>query len=965
MPLSTQMAPYSMNVNTGVEERTRGCSPPRTPNSGVVRKRDTSSHSQNVRPSPRETFLDDSTPIDSAASGGVDNGAGRDSHDLSFSPRHITRDSVVDKMLLSLDQFSSGDAPIPTNNTGRRSSSREDTGDGQLSGTQFSSPTSKGGRSRGHTHSSSWSSEYDLQADESSSRFSSRFARGRRSNSSSNFQSALGRIDSVRAEPYSARGKVFLAQRAAAPGERQLPTHLHGGKKGSKSSGSSVDFGRAQTLGLNSWASPTRQRSSSFDYGQGDRNVHEARSNMIADSLISNGKVDPASIIGYDAAPTPVVRVGPRKRHSPPPISYPSRSIYAPPQAPPLTRDTSYNSLLRSQGVDEGIAITNATNRKGRPNEFQGSSNSRELPPLPAFVDPPPAPSPTTSRRKPSIPLTQEVTYPPKERPGFFRRVFGSSRNHTPTVCDLYPSQMSRAQTPMSMYNDHSGDTSHPHVASQVNLSSKEQIPKQNLPGRKEQSPPLTKKTSSFFRRRKKSVSEHTAPPATPLQLQTVRDAERATQSSPVSSLRKVMDPYIKSPVGSPQYFYDSKEHFDMNEENKSGLTQRSLTAQLPYRDAPGKEVESEPRDHKEKTRASSSANGTNPIRNHPVDARDVIDDSFLQDSSGNEEKGGHFNSSNKKLPPIPAESMFTKGIKWSNENEKQHKISRKGENATVNNPNAEITIPKSSWRHPNFLRSTHAQTPVAISQVDKPIFTTEPSEPTDDTIPASPDEQTKLLEESKSSEKQLSGTKRLRKISGLTLPLEGTKESAKVSPSSSSDYRSASSLPIASNEDDDTVRRVPEICEPVEEAQPVNDSEPTNEDRERAKRIFDGDHDFVGKAGAAAWLGESSSVSARTRKAYMELFDASNMNILAALKAVCERLVIKAETQQVDRILDAFSTRWCECNPSHGFKATGKLAHDLMFSDESKGTTDQFRCGAYHLLLHSFTQHRSACCRH
>ncbi|KAI9707654.1 MAG: hypothetical protein M1836_000615 [Candelina mexicana] len=924
------MPPFQLNVKTGVEDGTKNFFPPQTPDSSVPRKKVTPSNTQHVRPSPRETFLDDSTPVDSAVGGGGENGLGRDSHDLSFPSRHITRDSVVDKMLLSLDQFSSTDEPAPTGDPGQPYSNQGDAGDGQLPNTQSTSPTSKGGRSRGHTHSSSLSSEYDLQADDSSSRFSSRFSRGRRSNSSSNFQSALGRIDSVRAEPYSARGKVFLAQRAAAPGERQLPTHLHGGKRGSKSSGSSVDFGYAQTLGSNNWASPTRQRASSFDYGHGDRSLQDARSNMIADRLISHAKVDPAAIVQYDAAPTPVVRVGPRKRHSPPPISYPSKSVYAPPQAPPLTHGTSYGSLSNPRVLNEGSETIDANKRKARPNEFQALSDPRELPPLPAFIDPP-APSPTISFRKPSIPLTLEVSRPPKERPGFFRRVFGSSKHQTPTQRDLHQSQTSRAQTPISMYNESVGDTNHPQAAPQFKSSNDEQPPREFLIVRKEPPPPLNKKTSSFFRRRKKSVSEYKAPAAAPMQLQAVRDAERATQSSPVSSLRKVMDPYIKSPVGSPQYFYDSGEYFDINEEDKSRLTQQSIDAQSPPRDEPGRKVESKSRDQKQNSRTISSASGTNPnVRSYPGDARDVIDGSFLHDSSGNEEKGGRFDSS-KKLPPLPVEQMFTKGSKKPSENEKPHKVSRAGEKATINTHTAEKTIPKSSWKHPNFLRSTHAQTPVAINQVDRPSDATAPSKLTDDAASASAKKQTQSPVGSETSEEHLSGTKRLRKISGLTLPLEGTKESAKVSPSSSSDYRSASSLPIVSNEDDDGARKVPEICEPVAETQLV-DSEPTIEDRERAKRIFDGDHDFVGKAGAAAWLGESSSLSARARKAYMELFDMSNINILAALRAVCERLTLKAETQQVDRILDAFSTRWCECNPNHGFKATD-VVHTICYS--------------------------------
>ena len=103
-------------------------------------------------------------------------------------------------------------------------------------------------------------------------------------------------------------------------------------------------------------------------------------------------------------------------------------------------------------------------------------------------------------------------------------------------------------------------------------------------------------------------------------------------------------------------------------------------------------------------------------------------------------------------------------------------------------------------------------------------------------------------------------------------------------------------------------------------------DEEPVAVDRERAQSIFEGEEEFVSKAQAASMLGSITLTSARTRKAYMSLFDWSGLNILAAMRALCERLVLKAETQQVDRILMSFSDRWCECNPNHGFKATGTM---------------------------------------
>ena len=103
-----------------------------------------------------------------------------------------------------------------------------------------------------------------------------------------------------------------------------------------------------------------------------------------------------------------------------------------------------------------------------------------------------------------------------------------------------------------------------------------------------------------------------------------------------------------------------------------------------------------------------------------------------------------------------------------------------------------------------------------------------------------------------------------------------------------------------------------------------MDGSAPSIENRELAKNIYNGEQSLIEKTKAAAWLGDEGPERARTRRAFMENFEWQNLNILAALRDLCSRLWLKAETQQVDRLLDAFSRRWCACNPNHGFKATG-----------------------------------------
>jgi len=107
---------------------------------------------------------------------------------------------------------------------------------------------------------------------------------------------------------------------------------------------------------------------------------------------------------------------------------------------------------------------------------------------------------------------------------------------------------------------------------------------------------------------------------------------------------------------------------------------------------------------------------------------------------------------------------------------------------------------------------------------------------------------------------------------------------------------------------------------------------EPTDADRERALQMYSGADAAVLKADAAALLGDVTLSSMRMRKAFMDLFDWAGFTILAAMRDLCGRMVLKAETQQVDRILMSLSERWCECNRNHGFKAVD-VVHTICYS--------------------------------
>jgi hypothetical protein len=173
-----------------------------------------------------------------------------------------------------------------------------------------------------------------------------------------------------------------------------------------------------------------------------------------------------------------------------------------------------------------------------------------------------------------------------------------------------------------------------------------------------------------------------------------------------------------------------------------------------------------------------------------------------------------------------------------------------------------------------------------------------------------------------------------------LQLPLEGARSTLQpqeqsvpvtpdiTSPSSPNDeFHSATSLPIVQIETRDSDSTMPSIVEDRS-----MHSEPTDADRERAMKIYSGTETALLKSQAAAILGDITLSSARIRRAFMDLFDWAGFTILAAMRDMCGKLVLKAETQQVDRILMSLSERWCECNPNHGFKEVGQYLSFIRY---------------------------------
>ncbi|KAE8258228.1 hypothetical protein A4X13_0g1831 [Tilletia indica] len=98
------------------------------------------------------------------------------------------------------------------------------------------------------------------------------------------------------------------------------------------------------------------------------------------------------------------------------------------------------------------------------------------------------------------------------------------------------------------------------------------------------------------------------------------------------------------------------------------------------------------------------------------------------------------------------------------------------------------------------------------------------------------------------------------------------------------------------------------------------------------AEKAWNEQDQFARKEKIAEWLGTDALLNRATCAAYFKHFDFSNMRVDVAFRRLCDKLFLRAETQQVDRILSAFSQRYWECNPSSVY-GSADIVHSVVFS--------------------------------
>ncbi|KAF2851150.1 hypothetical protein T440DRAFT_69853 [Plenodomus tracheiphilus IPT5] len=876
-----------------------------------------------------ETFFDDATPIERTQGTDAHRNPLRDSHDLSFAEGATVRDSVVDNMLLSLDQFATGhlfgDSGPSHSNYG------ED--DFFLRDNSYRPP---GNRHRGHTYTSSRSSDYDAQNDDTT-RYAAHHSRARRSNSSNNIGTTVSRKGSTR--------DVFNSRQANAPyGQLQQAGHLRGaGKKGSKGSGSSsMDFGQTGILGTQRLG--FGKRSASFDHSGVSERSRNAP--VKVESVLDRGRMAYQNYTDeYDAAPEPTIPAGPRRMQEQPqsPATFPTQTHFAPPQT--LGRKNSMRSNTSYRTLRKGKSQVDPSMR-AQAQEFVNASTLRELPAVPSFQDPP-APSPTVSTRKPLF-QSQAPAATAQQKPGFFRRVFGGGSKPSPqpsnstnsanstqldTAASSTEQRVPDVDSIFSQTRPRTTPSNNSHAATQLkSLPKAPQTANSQRDTTQAPPPSLAKKPSSFFRRRKKSMSENVPPPVMALDFSPPPRPILPSQPSPgVSSLRQVMDPYLSR----------EKREQQSAEESTGGERSRGFSpGYKPHKDATVRTVQPNSRG-KDETPPSSrgepgktaqpAAGGSPKMKLKPKHGTSAHggqqEDTFLADSSGNEERSG-------RQTPVGERSGVGEVRKPSpGPTPKQSGSEGRSDRNTHGEQRSELLSPHDPVKSRSGSMSQSAS---EVEDDEGWVLTAQKHKtpPTPRESHASAGAKRVWLDttlpEAKSSVGDTSND--------LKLPLEGARSSQqsldKPSPSPEGDsptspndvFHSATSLPIVQVES-----RESDTMPSIVEDHSVH-TEPTDSDRERALQIYSGTDSAVLKAEAAAMLGDVTISSTRIRKAFMDLFDWTGFTILAAMRDLCGKIVLKAETQQVDRILMSLSERWCECNSSHGFKAVD-VVHTICYS--------------------------------
>lgn len=80
-------------------------------------------------------------------------------------------------------------------------------------------------------------------------------------------------------------------------------------------------------------------------------------------------------------------------------------------------------------------------------------------------------------------------------------------------------------------------------------------------------------------------------------------------------------------------------------------------------------------------------------------------------------------------------------------------------------------------------------------------------------------------------------------------------------------------------------------------------------------------------------FLGENDEHSKSVMVAYIDAKDFNNLDIVAALRFFLEGFRLPGEAQKIDRLMEKFASRYCECNPNNNLFTSADTVYVLAFS--------------------------------
>ncbi|KAG6122625.1 hypothetical protein E4U13_001711 [Claviceps humidiphila] len=829
----------------------------------------------------------------------------RDSHEISLSSRDVTRDSLVVNMLLSLDQFSFNQPSSPSSFEGHRGPGAptatiarydndgaendlydeddyDDYANAQLSRTHNTESTTNSrthydsGRQHHWLQSSYNSDSEDVgNVHESGKQTSAALppSRGRRSNSGSSRLPISHFPQRNNKRDMSHRGQAH--DQTPPPRDR----HTRGGMHSSKSSSNaSIDMG-VSNVSNQQHLGPKPARSASFDHEPPPSRLQQLQQLSLSASCQANflgaSIDDDDDEDEYAAAPTPNVPSGPRREASGLHLAH----SLQPPQPVGCHRPERRRSTSRS--VKSSV---------GKSKKGAAAQSVWEMP----FEELDSAPAPSVSYGKSKEPeVVAHTSTPAKERPGFFRRVFGAS-------------SFNKNSSPGGSNNNGSSQTSDAQLSAAANRAAHAEHQQAAPPSRdvatvpsrdmtsshSHHPPPLQKKSSSFFRRRKKSlIDDVPSVPATAEQIPPMPSwhslahhpqakddtlAAASNRVSPSSSLRQVMSPFLR--------------------ESSTGVGLTAMTHSTPVSE--GKTL----------PRTKSETH---------------VEAEYKRDFSPNYDPSPH-----ARIRRVQPEADTPSRSSKQTQKTLRHSNSFLDLDAASDNEDVADGGRKGGAKQHNFL-SVSASASASISVSPAASGSENDGDDRDATIRGKKNLLKQLVEDNRPSAQSMLGAHVDSTGRSTSFASASTEAGYQTAPSAAAsvlaDAADTPSPPASSPLD--TIASY----KPLDEPEYIL-GEPSEDDRLKAQKIYDGGEDFIQKDKAAAWMGEQGPIRQRTLQAYMELYNFRDQSILGSLRRICKRLVLKAETQQVDRILVAFSKRWCDCNPQHGFKATDVI-HTICYS--------------------------------